>query len=262
MKVLAASSRAKGDGPNLDRVVVTEDWVVVLDGATPKSADLAAATSATAALVDDLVRAVRGAPGRLDPYDLIDRLADVAAGHRGTYEPSASGAVFSPTARKVVVVSDVWVALDGEARYYGHSYEQRMTDIRRAFTERELAAGRSVAELRREDPGRSAVIGLIAREAELRNVDAEGSSFFAALDGQAVPRRLLTEVDIPPTVRLLTLASDGYPVLEPNWEATEAALRRAIDADPLRIGPHGGTKAVAPGAESYDDRSFVQVQLS
>lgn len=262
MQVLTAYSRAKGAAPNLDRFVVTDDWVAVIDGVTPKSPDLEAATAATAALVDDLVAAVRSAAPELDPVALVDRLAEVAADHQGEHQPAAAGAVFSLHRRQVVVVTDTWVSVDGVATFYGHEFETVVTQARRALTEAELAAGRSVDDLRAEDPGRQAVHQLLLGEAALRNVDADGPYFYAALDGRPVPRRLLTVLDVPVGARTLCLASDGYPVLEPTWEETEAALRRDLDADPLRIGPHGGPKALAPGADSDDDRTFVLVDLS
>jgi hypothetical protein len=262
MRVLTAFSRGKGAARNLDRFVVTDDWVAVFDGVTPKSPDLDAATAATAALVDDLVAVVRSAAPDLDPVVLVDRLAEVAADHQGEHRPAAAGAVFSLRRRQVVVITDVWVSVDGVATFYGHDFETVVTQARRALTEAELAAGRSVDELRAEDPGRRAVHQLLVGEAALRNVDADGPYFYAALDGRPIPHRLLTVLDVPPVARTLCLASDGYPVLESTWEETEAALRRDLEADPLRIGPHGGPKALALGAESDDDRTFVLLDLS
>lgn len=262
MRVVSAFSCGKGGSPNLDRLVATDAWVAVIDGVTPKSEDMTGAVAATELLVDDLAAAVEAADPLLDPYDLVDRLAEVTAGHQGRHRPCAAGAVFSLAARRVVLVTDTWVSVDGEARFYGHRYEELVSGIRRAITERELAAGRSMAELRRDDPGRQAIADLLAREAELMNVDAYGDYFYAAWTGQPIPRQLLTAVDVPPDARELVLATDGYPVLEPTWEASEAALRRELAADPLRIGPHGGPKAHAPGAESFDDRTFVRVDLS
>ncbi len=262
MRVLTAFTRAKGTAPNLDRFVVTDDWVAVFDGVSPKSADLDGATAATSALVDDLVDAVRSAAADLDPVALVDRLAEVAAGHQREHRPAAAGAVFSLRRRQVVVITDTWVSVDGVPRFYGHEFETVVSQARQALTEAELAAGRTVDELRAEDPGWQAVYPLLVGETALRNVDTDGPYFYAALDGRPVPHRLLTVVDVPAGARTLCLASDGYPVLEPSWEETEVALRRDLAADPLRIGPHGGPKALKPGADSDDDRTFVLVDLS
>lgn len=262
MRVLAAFTRARGEGPNLDRYAVTDDWVAVIDGTTPKSDDMVGAVAATARLVDDLVSAIEAADPGLDPGDLVDVLSGVTADHQGEHRPTAAGAVFSARTRQVVVVCDAWVGLDGIAEFHGHRYEQLTSGIRRAVTERELALGRSVSELRREDPGRQAIADLLSREAGFMNVDGPGEYFYAAWNGSAIPRHLLTRVDVPPGTRELVLASDGYPVLAPTLEESEAALRRELAADPLRIGPYGGTKALAPDADSYDDRTFVHVELT
>ncbi|MBA2956568.1 hypothetical protein GON03_00865 [Nocardioides sp. MAH-18] len=261
MRVLTAFTQGKGVSPNLDRLVATDAWVAVIDGVTPKSDEMAGAIAATARLVDDMVVAIENADPGLDPFDLVDTLTDITATHQGRHRPSAAGAVFSLAARRVVVVTDTWVAVDGSAQFYGHRYEEHVTGIRRALTDRELAAGRSVDDLRRDDPGRVAIGDLLVRESGLMNVDGQGDYFYAAWNGLPIPRHLLTSVEVPLDARELILATDGYPVLAPTWEETELALQRELADDPLRIGPYGGPKALAPGADSFDDRSFVLVEL-
>jgi hypothetical protein len=261
MRIVETFSRSRSEAPCLDRFVVTANWAAVFDGATPKSPDMEAATAATGRLVDALVTEVRVAPRDLDPYDLVARLSATAAHLNLDHSPAAAGAVFSLSARRVIVISDTWVSVDGNATFLGHAYEHLMSSVRRALTESFLAGGADSERLRREDPGRQAVVDLIRRESGLRNVDAEGDFFYATIDGRPVPRRLLAEVAVPPEARELCLASDGYPALGRTLAECEELLKRELAADPLRIGLSGGTKAVAPGADSFDDRTFVRVEL-
>ncbi|CAI9404837.1 hypothetical protein [Nocardioides sp. T2.26MG-1] len=261
MRLVTGFSRGNGRGPNLDRWVVTDGWAAVFDGVTPRGTDLDVTTAATVALVDDLVRAVEAAAADLEPLAMVERLTETTAAHQGAQRPSAAAVVFSLTARRVVVVGDGWVGVDGAARFYDHRFESVVTEARRAVTQAALAAGRSVDELRRDDPGRRAVHDLLVGEAELRNVDADGPYFYSCLDGRPVPRRHLAVVDVPAGARSLCLASDGYPVLAETWQESERALFADIEADPLRIGRHAGTKALAPGAETFDDRTFLLLEL-
>jgi hypothetical protein len=56
----------------------------------------------------------------------------------------------------------------------------------------------------------------------------------------------------------VVLASDGY--LEPaeTLEESEARLRARLSEDPLLIGDPPATKALAPGALSFDDRTYLR----
>ena len=261
MRLLTGFSRGKGAGPNLDRWVVTDGWAAVFDGVTPRGRDLEAAAAATVALVDELVRTVEAAEADLDPMVLVERLTAVTGAHQGDVRPASGAVIFSLATRKAVVIGDGWVGIDGAARFHDHRFETVVSEARRAITQAALAAGRSVEELRRDDPGRRAVHALLVGEEALRNVDADGPYFYSCLDGRAVPRRLMTVVDVPAGARRLCLATDGYPVLAQSWEETERLLAADLEADPLRIGRHAGTKAVLPDAETFDDRTFVLLEL-
>ena len=72
---------------------------------------------------------------------------------------------------------------------------------------------------------------------------------FGAFDGAPVPDRYIEVTPIDAGVEIV-LATDGYPELLPTLAATEAALAEDIASDPLRIGAHKSTKAVAPGQVS------------
>ena len=53
------------------------------------------------------------------------------------------------------------------------------------------------------------------------------------------------------------MASDGYPRLFDTFEETEKFLKDALEADPTCIDQLRGTKGIAPGNVSFDDRTFV-----
>lgn len=260
--MLESFTTGRDPGRNLDRLVVTEGFVAVLDGATPKGAHVREATAATVAMMDDLASAIRAMAPGADVATVLETLTAAARPHRHPHAPSAAGAVYSDHLRAVVVVSDVWVAVDDAPTFFGHELERALATVRVAFTRRELARGRTVAELRREDPGRAAVVDLLEAERELRNVDAPGDCFFAAIDGEPIPPRLVTVVPVPLGARRLVLASDGYPVLRPTLDQTEAELARVVTEDPLMITLAPGTKAVGPGRSAYDDRTFVSVDVT
>lgn len=63
-------------------------------------------------------------------------------------------------------------------------------------------------------------------------------------------------------VQEIVLASDGYPVLCPTLEASEAALWALAERDPLMIGDYAGCRAFPAGEGSFDDRTFLRLRLT
>ena len=55
----------------------------------------------------------------------------------------------------------------------------------------------------------------------------------------------------------IIMTSDGYPRLFDTFEETEKFLKDALEADPTCIDQLRGTKGIAPGNVSFDDRTFV-----
>jgi hypothetical protein len=60
--------------------------------------------------------------------------------------------------------------------------------------------------------------------------------------------------------RQVVLASDGYLSAAPALHQAEHQLATSLDEDPPRIGEYASTKAVAPGARSFDDRTYVRLR--
>jgi hypothetical protein len=260
-RVVTRFTASRGSGPNLDAVAVGSRFAAVFDGATPKSVDPAGAQSAAVRLVEGLVGEVERS--KADSVDLLlSALVDVAGDLRDEHEAAAAGALVDLRSHEVVVVSDTWVAIDGQATFFGHEFERHTSAVRRAITLQHLAGGSSVEDLLRTDPGREAVLPLLRWEPSLHNVDAEGEFFFASLNGTPPPPHLLRRIVPSVDAQRLVLASDGYPELHPTFSSSEEALAADVAADPLRIGRHGGTKAVAPGASTFDDRAFLELDLA
>ncbi|MEU1813265.1 hypothetical protein [Micromonospora aurantiaca (nom. illeg.)] len=67
---------------------------------------------------------------------------------------------------------------------------------------------------------------------------------------------------MPADVQEVVLASDGYLAAAPNLAAAEADLAASLRADPLRIGPHPGTKGLTDGQTSFDDRTYLRLTVT
>lgn len=262
MKIESAFTTGRAAGVNLDRFVVNEDFAAVFDGATPKHADATAAGRATNELMDMLVDAVHALDPHSTAQEVLDALTAVATPLREPFSPSAAGAVYSRHLGKVLVISDTWVSVDGVARFYGHALEPLFASIRVAFTQLALATGADRQTLLDEDPGRRAILDLLGREREFRNVDGAQPFAFAGIDGSPIPLHLVQFVDVARDARRLVLASDGYVALGADLDSTERFLAERLLRDPLMIEDGGGTKALLPGGVSFDDRTYLSLILS
>lgn len=63
---------------------------------------------------------------------------------------------------------------------------------------------------------------------------------------------------IPSSSSEIVLASDGYPFLKPTLAASEASLAEQIANDPQNIHSFIATKGIVEGNKSFDDRTYIR----
>ena len=271
MKVVEEFLAAKtGNGADCeDGIVVTEGFAAVIDGATDKTrrqfSGLRGGRFAMLACAD----AVRSLEPAADASAALAHLSATLAGRlpdclNPGERPSAVVAVYSQARQEVWQIGDVsfWHSGLGEGGSWRRKTVDRYaTDIRVAVLHAELARGADPVALARNDPGREAIIGLLRHQGIFCNNPGAGEWAYPAIDGSMVPPDLVTIHHIPLGVTELVLASDGYPCVLPTLEASEQKLIQLLAIDPLCVGPLRGTKAVAPGNISFDDRAYLRIAL-
>ena len=118
----------------------------------------------------------------------------------------------------------------------------------------------STGKLSRSEAGRAArggqitVNGVVEKRAD-RQIDPDLD--VVVLNGETIQEEQL--VVIPVGVgSLVTLATDGYPVLSESFEQSEAVLRECLEKDPFCYRENLQTKGMQIGNGSFDDRCFLQ----
>lgn len=109
-----------------------------------------------------------------------------------------------------------------------------------------------------EDLGRQAILPFLELQANLANTTSEFG--YLVLDGiGALPEqiKILSVADS----QTITLASDGYPVLEPSLAESEAMLQQLRQDDPLLVATFKATKGFNKKLASFDDRSYIKFTL-
>jgi hypothetical protein len=271
VKVVEGLLAAKTGNPEEceDGIVVTEGFAAVIDGATDKTGrrfqGLRGGRFAMLACAD----AIRS----LEPTaDMSAALAHLSAsldsqlpdGLNSAERPSAVLAIYSRTRREVWQIGDVcfWhPGLADSGIWQCKKVDLYATDLRVAVLCAELANGADPLILAQNDPGRDAINGILRHQGIFCNNPGAGEWAYPVINGSAVPTRLVTIHRIPSGVTELVLASDGYPYVLPTLEASEQRLAQMLASDPLCIGPLRGTKAVAPGNVSFDDRAYLRLEL-
>jgi hypothetical protein len=246
-----------------DRLVLDGGTVGVVDGATAKIWDSPQAPTGVQ-VADCVAEIIEATAGRAS--DVVRRATTAVAdlhSRAGVAPGSASAATFAAVVvedRQVVRVGDAHVAVNGAQAERLPTGESVVARARALVLRQSLAAGMTVAELRRRDVGRDAIQPLLRALTGLRNVAVDGG--YGAIDGRPVPDCFIELISLPDSACEVILATDGYPGIGQDLEESEKLLRERLAEDPLMIADPPATKGWMIGANSYDDRAFVRLSLA
>lgn len=85
---------------------------------------------------------------------------------------------------------------------------------------------------------------------------------YSVIDGFPVDEKHVRIIPLDFQPWHIVLASDGYPFLCPTLAESEARLDEQRRSDPLNIGPaFMATKAFIPGNNSFDDRAYISFSV-
>lgn len=266
MVVLDSASVAREPGSrNYDRLVATQHVAAVIDGTTGKPWH--AGGLAGGEVADHVAAVLTGITGIESAQDVVERMtaAVAAAKAAGECSPIHGGAAATVAAvlvgsRIVLRVGDPWVRIGQHVHAPTLLAEHSIAGARALLTEHALSTGVSVSELRRHDIGREAVLPLLRAAEELRN-HPTSTWGYGAVDGGPIPKQFIEHWKLPDEVVEVTLASDGFPWLGADLASSERALAARLQRDPLMIEEAPATKASPSPEASFDDRTFLRIQV-
>ena len=263
-----------------DGMVVTDDFIAVIDGSTSKTPkhlnpDMKNGRYAMM-LISEYIREELKADASVDDF-----CQDVTAYiYNKVYEKlgvekrlkehpeerlTASAILYSRTRNEVWMVGDCQAIIDGKLYENGKPYEQEIARKRVELIEQ----GLSPAEARKQ-------IEPLLIEAMLSGQNQT----YTVIDGFPIYREGVKVVALktkPVSSSIETyfqeqtkpvsspnevvLASDGYPFLKPTLAASEAALVHLIAHDPQCIHDFIATKGLVAGNKSFDDRTYIRFRV-
>lgn len=250
-----------------DGLVVTPDFIAVIDGSTSKSEYRHSMWRSNGRQAMKIVaRYIRQMSAKTCCEQFLTGVtAEVRRHYRRSMLPrleehpedrlTCSVAVFSRLCREVWMVGDCQCLIGGELYDNPKPYEAELAAMRAAEVKRLLAAGTPQDELLRNDTARSVIIPRMLESMQQQNVD------YSVVDGFHIPRQHVRIVTLDFRPWEVVLATDGYPYLCQTLEESEQRLRQQRMEDPLNIGDFQATKAFHPDNESFDDRTYVRFKV-
>ena len=263
-----------------DGMVVTDDFIAVIDGSTSKTPkhlnpDMKNGRYAMM-LISEYIREELKADASVDDfcqgvtayiYNKVYEKLGVEERLKEHPEErlTASAILYSRTRNEVWMVGDCQAIIDGKLYENGKPYEQEIARKRVELIEQ----GLSPAEARKQ-------IEPLLIEAMLSGQNQT----YTVIDGFPIYREGVKVVALktkPVSSSIETyfqeqtkpvsspnevvLASDGYPFLEPTLAASEAALAEQIANDPQNIRSFIATKGIIEGNKSFDDRTYIRFSV-
>ena len=260
-----------------DGLVVTDDFIAVIDGSTSKTPkhlnpDMKNGRYAMM-LISEYIREELKADASVDDfcqgvtayiYNKVYEKLGVEERLKEHPEErlTASAILYSRTRNEVWMVGDCQAIIDGKLYENGKPYEEKIARKRVELIEQ----GLSPAEARKQIEPLLIEAMLSGQNQNYTVIDGfpiyrEGvkvvalktkpvsSSIETYFQEQTKPVSSLNEV---------VLASDGYPFLKPTLAASEAALAEQIANDPQNIRSFIATKGIVEGNKSFDDRTYIR----
>lgn len=269
-----------------DGMVVTDDFIAVIDGSTSKTPkhlnpDMKNGRYAMM-LISEYIREELKADASVDEfcqgvtayiYNKVYEKLGVEERLKEHPEErlTASAILYSRTRNEVWMVGDCQAIIAGKLYENGKPYEEKIARKRVELIEQ----GLSPAEARKQIEPLLIKAMLSGQNQTYTVIDGfpiyrEGVKIVSVSDSCSVQDSVPASDSvpcsdsasasdtIPSSSSEIVLASDGYPFLKPTLAASEAALAEQIANDPQNIRSFIATKGIVEGSKSFDDRTYIR----
>lgn len=276
-----------------DGMVVTDDFIAVIDGSTSKTPkhlnpDMKNGRYAMM-LISEYIQEELKADASVDDfcqgvtayiYNKVYEKLGVEERLKEHPEErlTASAILYSRTRNEVWMVGDCQAIIAGKLYENGKPYEEKIARKRVELIEQ----GLSPAEARKQIEPLLIKAMLSGQNQTYTVIDGfpiyrEGVKVVSVSDSSSVQGSVSSSDScsvqdpvscsgsasasdtIPSSSSEIVLTSDGYPFLEPTLAASEAALAEQIANDPQNIHSFIATKGIVEGNKSFDDRTYIRL---
>lgn len=269
-----------------DGMVVTDDFIAVIDGSTSKTPkhlnpDMKNGRYAMM-LISEYIREELKADASVDDfcqgvtayiYNKVYEKLGVEERLKEHPEErlTASAILYSRTRNEVWMVGDCQAIIAGKLYENGKPYEEKIARKRVELIEQGLSSAEArkqieplliEAMLSGQNQTYTVIDGFPIYREGVKVVSVSDScsvqDSVPASDSVPCSDSASASGTIPSSSSEIVLASDGYPFLKPTLAASEAALAEQIANDPQNIRSFIATKGIVEGNKSFDDRTYIR----
>ena len=270
MKIIEQSVIAKSPNKKSeDGIVVTTDFVAVIDGSTSKTDRRHFPLMSNGRYAMQLIsRYIRKMPANISSHQFCVGVSQAIRKHYRLRFPAerliehpeerlcASAIIYSRLRREVWMVGDCQCLIGKEYFDKPKPYELQLAEMRAAKVRELLIAGVPKSDLLQpHDPAREVMIPTMLEVMQNQNIT------YAVIDGFPIPESKVKVIPLDFQKWEIVFASDGYPQLAPTLAESESLLQQQRETDPLNIGTFKATKAFVEGNNSFDDRSYIRFEV-
>ena len=242
-----------------DGLVVTDDFVAVIDGSTSKTSFRLSPDEKNGryamTLISEYIQGHLEAESTMEGFcqgvtDYIYKVYEkqgVVDRMRQHIEErlTAVAIVYSRAKEEIWMVGDCQLMVDGKEYDNSKAYEQNIAEKRVAL----IRQGSTPQQARK-------AIEPLLVQAML----AGQNQTYAVIDGFPVCLRGVKVISVT-GAREVVMASDGYPFLKPTLQESEEALAEQMTKDPQCVDSFVATKGLVDGNKSFDDRTYIRFEL-
>ena len=269
-----------------DGMVVTDDFIAVIDGSTSKTPkhlnpDMKNGRYAMM-LISEYIREELKADASVDEFcqgvtayiynKVYEKLGVEERLKKHPEERlTASAILYSRIRNEVWMVGDCQAIIAGKLYENGKPYEEKIARKRVELIEQGLSPAEArkqieplLIEAMRSGQNQTYTVidGFPIYREGVKVVSVSDSSSVQdsvpASDSVPCSDSASASGTIPSSSSEIVLASDGYPFLKPTLAASEAALAEQIANDPQNIHSFIATKGIVEGNKSFDDRTYIR----
>ena len=255
-----------------DGIVVTNDFVAVIDGSTSKGKRrVNPLISNGKYCMEAIASYIKKMPADVGLYDFCSGVTETIHNiyvDYGIVKPednmpiapvdrmTASAVIYSRVRKQVWMIGDCQCLVKGKLHTNAKPSEQEIASKRAMLFRQQaddhpdmIANGNLMHDYARD----AILMDLVA------SMDGENHTY-AVIDGYPIYRDGIKVIDLTDACEDadIVLASDGYPFLCPTLEKSERKLRKQLSSDPFNIDIFKATKGLMAGCSSYDDRAYIR----
>lgn len=250
---------------NEDGIVVTDNFIAVIDGSTSKSAENISEDYSNGQYCMLLIsKFIEQCNPSITLNGFCDGVTDYVFSHypnniikeienNPEKRMAASCVIYSRYHNEIWMIGDCQCLIDNT--YYDNPkpYEDILASKRAEIIRKLIDEGEKTIEaIMKNDVGRASIIPQMIETMKNQNIT------YSVIDGFPIPIQYVKTIALESHNNTIILATDGYPFLMPTLNESENALARQKEIDPLNIGTFKATKAFTAGNNSFDDRTYIK----